>query len=121
MSMGTPETVQNREGYSRTDDGVRSRDDEAQDRDRVSQDRDRVHDDDLSDDEARQLTELQEKKNRQHTRETEPSDDNFSHYVHLADGRTVKALSGAGTTYSEGAGTQDDPERFTRIVGIYEK
>ena len=44
-----------------------------------------------------------------------------THYVHLADGRVVLANSAAGTIYSEGAGTASDPEKFTRIVGIYER
>src|SRR5450755_1085388 len=71
----------------------------------------------MTDEDRANLKTLQEKQNEEFRKASEPSETNFTHYLHLSDGRVVRSLSAAGTVYSEGKGTQDDPEKFTRVVG----
>jgi hypothetical protein len=97
----------------------RERDDDTRERDTDSDAMATKNDGRMTDEERAQLKALQERSVAEENEESEPNEDNFTHHVHLADGRVVKARSGAGTVFSEGRGTKDDPERFTPIIGVY--
>jgi hypothetical protein len=73
----------------------------------------------MTDEDKAQLAELQAKQAEDKRADSEPTEDNFTHYVHLADGRVKMARGAAGSVYSEGAGTQDEPEQFTPVIGVY--
>ena len=73
----------------------------------------------LSDNEVVQLERLKARQIEADRIASAPTKENATHWVHLSDGRVLPALSGAGTTYSEGKGTADDPEVFTQVIGVY--
>lgn len=77
----------------------------------------------LSDDERAQLKKLNERQSEEDRKASEPTEENFTHHLHLADGRTVRSRSGAGTVYSETVRDDNgnEVEKFTPVIGAYER
>jgi hypothetical protein len=75
----------------------------------------------MSDEDKETLKRLQGMKSEQDNADSRPNDDNFTHYVHLADGRIAKSRSAAGTVYSENVddGNGNKVEKFTAITGVH--
>jgi hypothetical protein len=77
----------------------------------------------MSDSDRETLKRLQAQDTSERDERSRPTEENATHFMHLADGRTVPALSGAGTTYSEMVddGNGGQKEKFTSVIGTYAK
>lgn len=77
----------------------------------------------MSDTDREQLKRLQAQDASERDEASRPTEENATHFMHLADGRVVPALSGSGTTYSEMVDDDNGGkrEKFTAVIGTYSK